>query len=450
MEVLAIPAKENRKIAAPVIAKERIPLIDSLRGFAILGILLMNIGSFALPGNSWDPSLLNETGLNYQLWYWISLIPDGTQRALFSLLFGAGIILFVRSAEKKVDGIRPADFFFRRQLWLMVFALFDVFILLWSGDILLDYAIFGMLLFTFRNLSPKKLLIASGICLLLMVARENQVLYKEKIRIERGEAVALLDTTAVKLTPLQKEQLGTMTDLKQRNTKEKKLERRETLKRKVGNSTYEELYESRTDRYINTMVQYLFFELWDVLMFMFLGMAFYKNGILIGKGSLKLYWILFVAGLGVGLLLSYFRIQENIHHNFNSFNIAKSRTFDSYQLSRALRAVGLFAALILLYRSGVFKWLFALLRPVGQMAFTNYLCQSLICGIIFYSIGFGLFGKVERYEAYLIVGAIWIFQIIFSHIWLRYFLFGPFEWTWRSLTYWKKQPIVRRTMVSDS
>ena len=97
------------------------------------------------------------------------------------MLFGAGILLFVRSAQKKVEGIRPADYFFRRQLWLLVFSLFDVFILLWNGDILLDYALYGMILFTFRNLSPKKLIIAAGVCLLLMLARENRNLYESFI-----------------------------------------------------------------------------------------------------------------------------------------------------------------------------------------------------------------------------------------------------------------------------
>src|SRR5688572_6035302 len=133
--VYGIP--KSTSYAAPVAQNERIIILDSLRGIAILGILLMNIPAFSLPGNT---SVLNETGLNYYLWYFVSIIPDGTQRALFSMLFGAGIILFIRSQERKVGGLQPADYFFRRQLWLMAFSLFDVFILLWYGDILLDYA----------------------------------------------------------------------------------------------------------------------------------------------------------------------------------------------------------------------------------------------------------------------------------------------------------------------
>ena len=82
-------------IVAPTSQKERIRILDSLRGFAILGILLMNIGSFSLPGIGHDPSVLSEGGINYKTWYFIELFPNGTQRALFSMLFGAGIILSV-------------------------------------------------------------------------------------------------------------------------------------------------------------------------------------------------------------------------------------------------------------------------------------------------------------------------------------------------------------------
>jgi uncharacterized protein len=83
------------------------------------------------------------------------------------------------------------------------------------------------------------------------------------------------------------------------------------------------------------------------------------------------------------------------------------------------------------------------------MAFTNYLMQSLICGLIFYGVGFGLYGKLQRYELYYVVAGVWIFQIITSHIWLRYFRFGPMEWIWRSLTYWKLQPFKRSSAVEN-
>lgn len=162
--------------------------------------------------------------------------------------------------------------------------------------------------------------------------------------------------------------------------------------------------------------------------------------------SCKNVLLLFIIGFGIGLTLSYFRLQPLIKYNFNGYEIAKNTSFQFYELSRFFRSIGFFGLIMLLYRSGIFKWLFNFMRPVGQMAFTNYLMQSIICGIIFYGIGFAMFGQLQRYELYYVVGAVWIFQIIFSHIWLRYFRFGPFEWLWRSLTYWKEQPIKKASI----
>ena len=120
----------QQNLAAPVSQFDRIVILDSLRGFAILGILLMNIPGFGMANNGHDPSILNEFGtINFKVWYFVEWFPTGTQRALFSMLFGAGIILFINGKEKRIGGMLPADYFFRRQLWLMVFSLFDVFIL---------------------------------------------------------------------------------------------------------------------------------------------------------------------------------------------------------------------------------------------------------------------------------------------------------------------------------
>ena len=194
-------------LAAPVSQQERIIILDSLRGFAILGILLMNIPGFGLPSPvQSDPSVLNEWGtIDFKTWYFVDLFPEGTQRAIFSMLFGAGILLFVGGKEKRLGGLLPADYFFRRQIWLMVFSLIDVFILLWSGDILMDYACLGMIMFAFRNLPPKKLLIGAGLCFIFMLARENRDLYLDKKMIHRGEMIAAIDTTKTKLTLIQKE-----------------------------------------------------------------------------------------------------------------------------------------------------------------------------------------------------------------------------------------------------
>lgn len=429
-------------LAAPVSQSERIIILDSLRGIAILGILLMNIPGFALPEPVYgDPSVLNEWGtVNFKTWYFIEWFMEGSQRALFSMLFGAGIILFVTRQEKKVDGLWPADYFLRRQLWLMVFGLFNAFILLWFWDILFHYACLGMIMFTFRRLSPKALIIGAAISLVLMTARENLDAFRDRKMIAKGEVIAMMDTAVTKLTEQQKADLGAMTEFKEKTSAEGKKKKMEKSLAAVRGG-YGGFYEYQSERSFRGEINYLYYGGWDILVFMFLGMAFFKNGVLMGKASAKVYWGMFIIGLGLGLVLSYFRLKPLIDHQFNYFDYTKDTPFEFYEISRTFRAIGIFGLIMLLYKSGWFKWLFTLMRPVGQMAFTNYLMQSLLVGLFFYGVGLGYFGKLERHEIYYVVGATWLLEIVWSHIWLRYFRFGPLEWAWRSLTYWKKQPM---------
>lgn len=437
--------EKTMNTAAPVSQQERIIILDSLRGIAILGILLMNIPGFAMPDPViGDPSVLHESGIDFKTWYFIEWFMEGSQRALFSMLFGAGIILFISRQEKRADGLWPADYFFRRQLWLLVFGLFNAFILLWFWDILFHYACIGMILFTFRRLSPKALIIGAVISLLLMTARENLDAYRDRKMIYRGEMIAKIDTAKTKLTDLQKEDLGAMTGFKERasqNEKVKKMDKNLAVVR----GGYDRFYEYQSERSFRTHIYFLYYGGWDILVFMFLGMAFFKNGILMGQANNKVYWVMFIGGLGLGLILSYFRLQPLIDNKFNYFDYTKNTSFEFYEISRTCRAIGIFGLIMLLYKSGWLKWLFALMRPVGQMAFTNYLVQSLVVGLFFYGIGFGMFGKLHRFEIYYVVAGTWLLQIIYSHIWLRYFQFGPLEWCWRSLTYWKKQPMKKNS-----
>lgn len=441
-------ATTETQLAAPVAQQDRIVIIDSLRGIALLGILLMNIPYFALPEPAFDNlTLNNEMGtINQKVWYFINWFLEGSQRAIFSMLFGAGIILFISRLEKRVQGMMPAEYFIRRQLWLLFFGLVNAFILLWPGDILFQYAICGIIVFVFRRTPAKGLLIAAVVCLLLMTVRENRDLYKQKGVITKGEAIAKIDTTVTKLTDQQKDDLGAMTSLKERSdTAGLKKEMRKNLRQLRG--SYGEIYNNLSNASTNAELYYTYYGLWDVLLFMFIGMAFFKNGILTGQANVKVYWALFIIGLGGGLLISYIRLQPMFQYKFSFFEMTKHKLMDYYEISRTLRSLGIFGFIMLLYKSGVFKWLFALMRPVGQMAFTNYLMQSFMCSLFF--LGFGMIGKLQRYEIYYVVVAVWIIEIIWSHLWLRYCRFGPLEWLWRSLTYWKLQPLKRKNENID-
>ncbi|MEO6734656.1 MAG: DUF418 domain-containing protein [Ferruginibacter sp.] len=432
---------ESVSFVAPTAQAERLTILDSLRGIAILAILLMNIPGFGLPHIATsDPGIIGETGKNYYIWYIIDWVFDSTQRGIFSILFGAGIILFITRLEKRLSGIQPAEYFFRRQLWLLLFGLINVFVLLFSGEILYAYAICGMLLFAFIRLSPKKLFIAAFICFLLSIARENKNLYHDKSIINDGETVALLDTTTLKLNSAQYESLKKMQAFKNENSheeKKKEFDKQVTMTR----GGFWDIYKIQSEEGVasQTIGFYSFF--WELVFLMLLGMGFYKTGIITATRSFKTYLLLFIIGFGIGLPLSYLQLQPEIHFGFNRYEITKNAFFGFKQISRFFRTIGFLGLIMLLYKSGRFTRLFNLMRPVGQMAFTNYLMQIIICGIIFYGIGFSMFARLQRYELYYVMAGVWVFQIIFSHFWLKYFRYGPFEWLWRSLTYWKLQPI---------
>lgn len=425
----------------PVTGNERIGIIDSLRGIAVLGILLMNIPYFALPDPAqfYDLAALDEIGtINQSVWLVITWVFNGTQRALFALLFGAGIIMFTQRQEQKPGGrITSADYYFRRQLWLMVFGLFNFYVLLWIGDYLLPYAVCGLILYTFRNKSPRSLFIAAGVCLMLTLTMENLDLFRDKTTIYVGEQLEKRDTTVTKLTRQQYHELNTMKALRERSTIQSRKKVVESSLAKVRGD-YNTLFEYQRERGMEIFLYLVYYEISAVLMFMFVGMAFYKNGILTGKASIKIYWLMFLIGMAAGLALTWYKLGIMLQYQFSKYEYTKHMMVNVAELGRVLRALGIFGLIMLMYRSGWFKWLFALMRPVGQMAFTNYLGQSFLMGLFFYGIGFGMFGKLQRYEIYYVVAVTWLVQIIFSHAWLRYCRFGPMEWLWRQLTYWKR------------
>ena len=429
--------------ATPILQKERIDILDSLRGIAVLGILLMNIPYFALPSPAqfWDLVVMNEIGtVNEKVWLVVTGVLNGTMRALFCVMFGAGIILFTERQEKKTSSVLSADYYHRRHLWLMLFGLIHCYVLLWPGDYLFLYGCCGLLLFTFRRLSAKGLLIAASVCFLCMITRDNVDLYRSKKVISVGEQIETVDTTVTKLSIDQKEKLGAMLAFKTKSEVESRKKEMEISLRKVRGN-YSDFYKYWSEFGFHIVTTMLYVEIWDLLVFMFIGMAFYKSGFLTGNVPAKVYWLMLFAGLGIGLLLSWAKIRLMLHHEFNRFEFTKTASFDFSEVSRVFRSLGIFALILLLFKSELFKWFFALMKPVGRMAFTNYVTQSILMGLFFYGIGFGMFGKLQRFEIYYVIGITWVIQIVWSHLWLRYFQFGPFEWVWRQLTYWKTFPI---------
>ena len=437
-------------ISSPLRENERVTLIDSIRGIALLGILLMNSMAQSQAHMFYDrmDPRQSMTGLNFFAWGAEVFLFEGTMRGLFSILFGAGTLLLLTRLIRKNNGLEPADIYYRRLLWLLVFGLINAFIFLWPGDILYPYAICGLLLFPFRNLSPKNLLWIAFAFLLIGTYRENSDLYQYKKIISKGQVAEVLETKKQKLTDQQTEELAKYKGFKERNTQQgviKTAVKEEKILQSQNYFTVFNYYKG-----INMMIESTVFykNYWfDILLFLFIGMALYKSGFLLGKSSTSVYAIVAFVGIAVGLLINYFFAREQYQLKFDQFQFTQKWKFSYYEIRRVFQTTGYLSLLILLYKAIPFRKILNVFAPVGQMAFTNYLSQSIITSIVFY--GFAVYGTLQRYEVYYVVGAIWLFQIISSHIWLRYFRFGPFEWVWRSLTYLQKQPMKKNAVVVE-
>jgi uncharacterized protein len=432
-------------LSAPVGQSQRIKIIDSIRGIALLGILMMNIPFFANPFQYWNLNVLNEySGRNYYTWWVVNGLFEGTMRALFTMLFGAGCLLLLNRLEKKGPDTSAPDIYYRRLIWLLLFGLVNAYVFLWPGDILYTYALCGLFLFPFRKLKARHLLYFGIAFLVFSTAKGTYNLYQAKQTRVKGEQALVLEKKKVKLTEEQTEAKEAWVGRQERTKVENLQKDAQKEIKKIGGQGY-----FGTLAYLSTInakiesTKFYHDYFFDAMMLLFVGMALFKWGVLTGERSTRFYWTLLAAGYVVGLPLSYYE-----HHTLVAVRFDSTLLFDRfyvhpYQLRRTALAFGHLSLIVLLYKSGLFQWALNRLANVGQMAFTNYLMQSLICVTLFYGFGFGLFGRLQRYEAYYVVFAVWAFQLVFSSVWLHYFQFGPFEWVWRSLTYWKKQPMRR-------
>ncbi len=391
---------------------DRILSLDVVRGFALLGILLVNILGFgAFSALTFNPPL--GFSLPSDIWIWgaVELTAEGAMRALFSMLFGAGVLLFLERGEGR------GRLHFKRTFWLLIFGLINGYVLMWSGDILSTYALAGFVLYFLRKKSPKGLAILSAVlfaCLCAYSAALNFGLeFLRNAADHNPEAAAGWAEFYDMFSPS-----GA------------------TIKAELAQRTgsFYALMSWSAAAYTSVLLEIIPMLLfWDALVFMCIGMALYRYGVLQGAHSDRFYLVITLVGYGVGLSVNAYEIYQMIASDFDilaSFAYLKP----TYQLGRLGVALGWLGLLILCMRR------FSISRrlgAVGRMALTNYLMQSLICLFIFTEIGFGLLGELRRSELYIVVLLIWAFQLWLSPWWLARYRYGPAEWLWRALTYGK-------------
>jgi uncharacterized protein len=332
------------------------------------------------------------------------------------MLYGAGLVLLTSRIQAR--GQRPWPVYLRRSFWLLIFGLMHAY-LLWSGDILVSYAICGVLVYPLRNLAPKRLL-AIGLAVVAL-----------------GSVLALAGGWSMQFwSP--KQIADFMTDVWQPTAQQ-------TAAQIAGyrGGWLAQMPFRAQESLVTQTSGLVFFTLWRAGGLMLAGMALYKLGLLTGSLSLRLYRNLAIAGALFGLPLIAYGVHRNFEERWNAryafFTGSQFNYWGSLGVSLAWICLLMIASQTPALRGAV-----NLLAAAGRMAFSNYILESVLCTLLFNGTGFGLFAKVSRIEEALVVLAVWMVVLAFSHFWMRRFFFGPLEWLWRSLTYREREPFRRR------
>lgn len=406
-ENAATPTARSESSRGVAPAQRQVQL-DVLRGFAVLGILVMNIQVFSMPMAAYtNPTVWGDlTGLNYAVWLSGHLLTDQKMMALFSVLFGAGIVLFAERAQ--VRGHSATLLHYRRMFWLLVFGLMHAY-LLWFGDILVLYAVCGAVVFWARRWSIITLLVTG-----VLVLSVSSVLYL---------------FFGLSLPHWPAEQVAAMNDESWQPTAE-------VLAREVA--AYHGGWLEQMEMRVPTAIMFQTFVLaiwgfWRAAGLMLIGMALYKSGILGGTRPASVYLTFIAMAALIGLPLVAYGVVWNTGNEWQLSSMFLGTQFNYW--GSVLVMLGWIGVLCLICQGGFLNRLTDRLAAVGRMAFTNYLMQTVICVTLFYGHGLGWFGEVERSGQILVVFAIWLLQLWYSPLWLRRFSQGPMEWLWRRLTY---------------
>jgi uncharacterized protein len=422
---------------APVQQEERLVSLDIIRGVALFGILLMNITVFGLPYAYSDPTVAGgATGADLWAWITTSMFFEGTQRGLFSLLFGAGVILLTERIDRR--GGDASDVFFRRNLWLIVFGIVHGFLLLWTGEILFYYGATALFVYAFRKAAPKTL-IAIAISGLVFNAAWNQLdayngLKKHRAFQEAQAAEAAGATLTRQQTGALKAWEEVLDDMKPDAAKIQ-----EEIDAKRG--SYFGIVAHQAPRLTHYQSWWMYRFFFDLFSMMLIGMAMFRLGLLQLGHPRGAYVRMVVIGYGIGLTVNYFEVRHLLDANFAV--LARMNADVTYDLGRLAMTAGHVGVLMLFCNSGLLPGLQRRLAAVGQLALSNYITHSVICAFVFYGFGLGLFGQLQRHQLYYLVFATWAVQLVVSPLWLARYRFGPVEWLWRSLTYGQRQPMRR-------
>ena len=399
--------------------------LDAMRGFAVMGILAMNIVAFAMPEWAYVTPLAygGETQSDRTAWLISFILIDGKMRGLFSLLFGASMMLIIERADAK--GKSAAGVHYSRMFWLAMFGLAHFFFI-WMGDILFLYAIIGCVAFLFRNWEPRRLikwaLIIYAIGVLVWSLQFGGLQIMQMFATAPGASPELVK---------QYREIMTSPDLDFDTARQLALHR----------GGYAGIVADKLADWAQPFGLVLQSGA-ETLPLMMIGMAFKKNGFITGAWAHADYRRWAKQLLIPGLFLSAMVAGSVVYAGYDKL-AALGALFAWGAIPRLMLTVGYAALLIILIERMAGSGLIARVAAAGQMAFTNYLGTSIIMTTIFYGYGFGLFGFVSRTELWMFVIGAWAMMLLWSKPWLAHFRYGPMEWLWRSLARGKIQTLRR-------
>ena len=395
-------------VLRPVAADERHVQLDLMRGLGVLGILAVNIYAFALPFESFmAPELLPFPleGAAAAAWWTMATVFEFKFVTLFSMLFGVSVFLV---GGERDDAVRGA-LLRRRLAWLAVFGLIHG-LAVWYGDILLLYAWSGLFMMLMRSWSPRRLFWI-GLAVVML-----------------GSAISVGQMWALEYAPadVQKQVLAQMDS---------------GMTAEAARASTAAMRAGLVPAFMENLGNWVFLQGMSLAVFVFrtvalmmIGLALFKWGFLTGRAPAWLYGLLIVAAAGSLYLVgesNWARIETGFAMPRSAGRYAAANQFLSLVIS-----LGYASTLILLAKLAAVRALLTPLARVGQMAFTNYLMQSVLMTTVFTAgRGLGLFGAYDAATLWLFVFAVWALELVWSPLWLSRYRMGPLEWVWRRLTY---------------
>lgn len=421
----------------PNAGDQRIFALDALRGVAVLGIFAINIIGFGLPDIGFSNPVVagGDGALNFGLWTVTTVLVEGSMRGLFSIMFGAGIVLFCSRAPYPDSPIAVADLYYRRTLWLVAFGLVHSYALLMPGDILLIYGLAGLVLFPFRALPGRT---SATLACVLMLGIMASNLASELPETELARQFASLPVTEADRSEEQREIALQWQEVRAANWPPSDQIDAEIAAR-TGSVAM--VYADNTRLVIgNSSASGLLWWVADGAFMMLLGMALFRWGVLTGQCSTPIYARMAVSGYLIGIALRSWFVGQRWDAEFSPILWAWS-VFD--QVGRVAMTLGHIGLFFLLWRRLRESAIMRALTAAGRMALTNYIGQTIIANLIFTGVGLGLYGMLDRAQLYALMLVVWVVQLGGSVWWLQSFRYGPLEWCWRSLTYWRRMPLKR-------